>query len=760
MRHRFASLLLMMLWCIIVVAGPVGLEQARGRAAKFMKTLNGSSLLPVERPEYAPARSINGTAPSADTPAFYVFNAEGDNGFVIVSGDDKTDEILGYAVNGSFDADNMPPNVKAWFQGYTEQIAMLETFVPQKSAGENTNQWDAIAPLSATRWNQGAPYNNNCPLHDGARSVTGCTATAMAQIMKFHEWPQDRTRSIPAYTTETEKLFVSSLRSTTFRWGEMKNSYGPNDKGDAVAELMRYCGQSIKSDYSNIMTGAFTVDVMHALKTYFGYDHNIEYKNMEFYSLSEWERLIYDELEAGRPVYHAGYSMNGGHAFLCDGYDGKGLYHFNWGWGGMYDGYFRLSLMNPESGGIGSGSSDGYSFAQEIIVGIQPPTGEELNPHYFEPFSEQLDGTTMYCFFYNPHMEVITANVGFAVIDENNNVQKVLKDCGPITLKGELSEYQVKSLDFSKDNIILPKGTYRIATVCRLMDQEQWKRVGSYQNYFQVEIDANRKVTSISQHPVIDFAVQDWKCTGNLVAGMEQNVSVTLQNKADEVSTLLYLFANKGEEMGAAHSRATVLMKRDETMELNLTFLPDSAGVYNLWLSETEDENYISKMQVQVRPAPVKPSSLSMLSCVPDKTEVSARIRIRNYGTEPYYRGIVAILLEDLYGDGYLYATERLELPGNIEPGATKEFNFKFHGADSYSECAIYVGYYKRHTDTDVTQLGNYVHFTTDETAIEGVAATPQEMSDRTVYRLDGTVADGLLQKGVYIGSRGKVIVK
>ena len=95
------------------------------------------------------------------------------------------------------------------------------------------------------------------------------------------------------------------------------------------------------------------------MQRYFDYDANLELKRLNYYSPSEWETIIYEELQNGRPVYHAGYSMGGGHAFVCDGYDGNGMYHFNWGWGGSYDGYYKLSLMNPGVGGIGSGPADG-----------------------------------------------------------------------------------------------------------------------------------------------------------------------------------------------------------------------------------------------------------------------------------------------------------------------------------------------------------------------------------------------------------------
>lgn len=758
MRQRFTLFLLMALSCAITFAGPVDLEMARTKAAKFLKAQHGSSIVLTETPEYAPARSIKGVATSSDTPAYYVFNAENENGYVIVSGDDRTEEILGYATNGSFDMDNMPENVKAWLQGYTEQIAMLETYVPQQqNAAQYTSQWTAIAPLTKTKWNQSAPYNNQCPLHDGERSVTGCTATAMAQVMKYHEWPKDKTKSVPSYKTTTFKFTVPSLSATTFNWDGMKNTYNNGEDGSAVAKLMRYCGQAIKSNYSKLSTEAYTSDVVIALQEYFGYDQNIEMTNLSFHTISEWETIIYNELKEARPVYHAGYSMGGGHAFVCDGYDGNGMFHFNWGWGGSYDGYYKLALMNPGTGGIGSGSSDGYSYGQEIIIGIQPPTGEAAKPKYFTPHSEQVINNVMYSFFYNTHAETLTANVGFATIDKDNNIVKILKDCGPMTLKGAMSEYKYVGLDLANDGIKLTARPYRIATVCRPEGSTEWKRVGSAQKYFEVTISATGSISKLVQHPVIDLAITSWKATGNLVAGVKQNVSIELTNNKDEVYTQLYLYASPTNAMGEPDSRTAIIMKSGESAEYNLQFTPETYGPYNIWLSQTADgKSHIAKGTVDIKPAPTRPANLTLVSCTPNTTEVSASVRIKNNSTEGYYREIVAILFENLYNDGNLYSTEMLTLPGDIASGYTKDFNFQFHGANSYNQCAILIGYYANHKDANYTQLDNYVWFTTGETPVESIEGS--NTLEGPVYRIDGAKVSKPIHNSIYI-SNGKALI-
>ncbi len=758
MKQRFTLLLLTLLTFTVTFAGPVDLEQARGKAAKFMRDYNNGAQLASEEPEYAPARSVRGTQIKDADPAYYVFNAENECGYVIISGDDKTDEVLAYATNGSFDLESMPENVKAWLQGYAEQIGMLENYVPQKNeTAFKSAGYTAVAPLTTTKWNQSEPYNSRCPIHYNERSVTGCTATAMAQVMKYHEWPQNATAMIPAYTTETAKLKLSALTPTKFAWDEMKDTYTYDEEGDAVAKLMLYCGQSIKSDYTKLSTGAYTTDVATALVKYFNYDQNLELKHLDFYSISEWEKLIYDELKAGRPVFHAGVSMGGGHAFVCDGYDGNGMFHFNWGWGGSHDGYYKLALMNPGTGGIGSGSSDGYSYAQEIIIGIQPPTGEAEKPKYLQPDGETItNGTTIYSAFYNMHHKAIQSLVGFATIDKNDNVLEVLYG-GQTQL---INTYYGVAISMAQDTYgpQLSKGTHRIATVCASLNDYQWKRVGSKQNYFVVEMGDNGKVLNVSMSPVIKAKI-NCELDGNLVAGVEQKVKVTVTNEGDEMNSVIYLFASPTTTKGEPQSRAAILLKENESIDYILTFTPETSGTYNIWLTQDANGNaVIAQTQVRISPAPLLPSNLSLVKYNIDKNEVSATISIKNNSTEGYYREIEAMLYENLYNDNMVYLMERITLPGNIPSGATKTYNIKFHGAQSYNLCGILIGYYANHNDYGYTELSDMLWFTTGDTPVESIEATPTDKAP--VYRLDGTKVDAPAHNGIYISEGKKIIVR
>lgn len=326
---------------------------------------------------------------TAKVSGLYVFNVDNSGGFVIVSNDDRTEPVLGYSDSGSFDPDNMPENMRAWLQGYADEIAWLKehpdaAVSTSRRTGES-NIKTPILPLLETKWNQGEPYNDQCPEYaEGEKSVTGCVATAMAQVMYYNKWPIDPiSQEIPAYSTDFSDYSVripltSNLPITTFDWANMIDDYGngyTDSQAEAVAKLMHYCGASVRMDYGE-SSGAVTNKVADALTTYFNYESTTVSKNRNYYTYANWIELLYHELYEGRVVLYHGASTGGGHAFVCDGYQGEDYFHINWGWGGTSDSYFKLSAMNPYDQGIGGSSSkDGFSYLQGAIVGIQKHGG-------------------------------------------------------------------------------------------------------------------------------------------------------------------------------------------------------------------------------------------------------------------------------------------------------------------------------------------------------------------------------------------------
>jgi hypothetical protein len=321
-----------------------------------------------------------------DEPMFYVFAMNENGGFIIVSGDDVAKPVLGYSDDGTYDENN--PNFAYWMEMLSQEIAVAiennvqqnEQIKAQWAAFENDKpvraSGDYVEPLVKTKWNQSAPYNNLCPEISGTRTVTGCVATAMAQIMKYHEYPTTRTATIPGYTTAAKKINISQVTgTTTYDWKNMTDTYTSSSTGisaDAVAALMYHCGVSVKMDYDtneNGGSGASTSDVIPALKNYFSYDNGIAERLRDRYSYPDWINMLKTELKAKRPVLYSGQRSVSGHAFVCDGYDTDDKFHINWGWGGYCDGYFEVSALNPEAV---EGGTDGYNRDQRIITGIKP----------------------------------------------------------------------------------------------------------------------------------------------------------------------------------------------------------------------------------------------------------------------------------------------------------------------------------------------------------------------------------------------------
>ena len=380
-----------------VMAQEVSVDAAKNRALDFLsnqtagsKRAKGTKSLDV---------TLAYTSKSADKTCFYVFNAGEDDGFVIIGGDEAAREILGYCDHGSFDYETAPANFKWWLGQYTEQIAHAEKagVTGARRAKAETNRPN-IANLIPSKWNQFAPYNNLVVSetkrqlgNNAPEFVTGCVATAMAQIMYKYKYPS---RGIGSHTYHPAKYsnltFSANFEETDYDWSHMTDTYSSNSTGvsaDAVATLMFHAGVSIDMNYDTQRNGGSSASgeyIGNALVNYFGYDKSVRNEFREYYTDEAWENLVYDELAAGRPVLYSGKVENGGgHQFICDGYE-DGLFLINWGWGNLYDGSFPLTgtgALLPE--GQGAGGSDGaYTENQMITLDVMPATSENMErPH-------------------------------------------------------------------------------------------------------------------------------------------------------------------------------------------------------------------------------------------------------------------------------------------------------------------------------------------------------------------------------------------
>lgn len=333
--------------------------------------------------ESAPKMSLHSLSTAISSGAYklnttvgnlYVFSRG--VGFVVLPADDAAPALLAYSDTDNFDID-ANPSLAYWMDFYNSEIEYLKQI--GASTTNSTQSWRTarpeIKPMTKTEWNQEAPYNEMCPKVDGRGTVTGCVATAMAQILKYHNYPLHGKGAHSYFWRPGEEELTFDYENTLFQWDLMTDRYDSNSTAEsrhAVAELMYACGVSVDMDYNVGESGASTTMMAESLIDIFDYSPALWLPYRAFYGYDEWEEMIYTEIAEGRPVLYSGAGTAGGHQFICDGYSSDGFFHFNWGWGGLSDGYFLLTALNPDALGVGGGAG-GFNTSQTATLGVRPP---------------------------------------------------------------------------------------------------------------------------------------------------------------------------------------------------------------------------------------------------------------------------------------------------------------------------------------------------------------------------------------------------
>ena len=383
------------LFQVLAWAGPRSFQQAQAiaeRQAALQGIIMDQQQVSKARKQYL----LNGSSSSETATSYYVFDNGADKGFTIVSGDDELPEIVGYSAHGNSENLMKTEGCAAFLKAYQKFVAAFtqgdakarKILAEQRALkADGRYQQPKIDPLLGDiAWNQETPYNKMCPKYEGSElSVTGCVATAMAQVMMYYKYPKELKADIPAYTTATNKLKVNAIsKGEEYDWGNMLPTYTEEEynttQANAVAKLMFHCGAAVQMDYGDSSGALLRPEDM---STYFGYDADLlqeVYRSV--YTLAEWKKILDRELEAKRPIIYGGVASNeDGHQFVCDGSDGEGLYHINWGWSGDSDGYFDITLLDPDVRGTGAGTSaDGYNRDCSVIIGIAPDNGSKDEP--------------------------------------------------------------------------------------------------------------------------------------------------------------------------------------------------------------------------------------------------------------------------------------------------------------------------------------------------------------------------------------------
>ena len=392
-RHLLALSLILLCSVSALFARPLSEREARHLAEQFFHQVAYAHkvLAPAQQPlslVSAPIRQSAGvelrTLSGDKARYYYIYNRGSNAGFVIIAGDDELTPYIGYATTGQVLEQDMPEQLRAFLKACQERIDELTSSVGLRSSLRPTPRTATepaqIAPLLGNiQWNQSAPWNNQTPTDSqGEHMPVGCVATAYTQVMRYHQWPTQGEGSF-SYTEEgnSGRSHTVDFASTTYDWAHMPERY--NDPSSATSEetqalstLAYHAGVAVEMMYAPSGSGSYTPLVARALADHFRYDKRVSFKSRSNYTQSSWEQMLRAELIAARPVVYSGTGSGGGHAFVCDGYDMEGLFHINWGWGGMSDGYFNLNYLVPSDLGIGGGAGGGFSLGQGAVVGIKP----------------------------------------------------------------------------------------------------------------------------------------------------------------------------------------------------------------------------------------------------------------------------------------------------------------------------------------------------------------------------------------------------
>ena len=370
MKRLFVrSLLSVIAWMVVcpMNAQRVSKEAALLKAQAFLSNNTDGDQSTRRTPRHAPRLVL-----ANDATELYIFNDEANGGYVIVSGDERMPDVLGYSYDDQYVEGDVPCNMQSILDGYATQVRYLRQHPEAKASIRRAAERAPIEPLISCKWNQFEPFNNKCPEVNGEHCATGCVATAMAQIMYYHRWPKQTSEVIPSYTTSTNKIKMPEIPVTTIDWDNMVDIYRgwgeetPANE-DAVATLMLLCGSSARVDYDPSGSASIDSRALEAFPKYFDYDDALSLLYRDWFDEEEWEQMIYDELHDGRPVFYSGSGVGEGHAYLVDGYDKDGFYHMNFGWGHTHasSGYYLFT-----------GPLEGYNRNQMAIVNIKPASSD------------------------------------------------------------------------------------------------------------------------------------------------------------------------------------------------------------------------------------------------------------------------------------------------------------------------------------------------------------------------------------------------
>lgn len=767
---------------MISVAAPVNEQTAKKTAQDFIKR-QMPTLTRGEAVELT--RAITGIA-DGDDAGIYVFNSQ--KGFVVISANDELPAVLAYSNGDIYNAQTAPPAMKEMLEAY--HYAATATTITRTSVPTHAN----ISPLIKTTWDQNAPYNLQTPKGSSVEHCpTGCLATALAQIMYYHQYPN------------------------YFEWSKMKTSYKSTDTGDeanAVAKLMADVGEKIFMDYGDSESSARFIDACEALRYDYGYSETTEFVERSCYTAQSWDELLYDELAANRPVFMGAQSMSstgqGGHAFVIDGYEvknGTGYFHVNWGWGGSSDDYFLISVLNPKYQYTGGhAGSSGYSYSQNAIIGAQPAAKPmEKNTRFHTSFCYIVDDKHTYTRSSSSE-DFPKLKLKFSLFNNALPKESRYYECAIAIYKGSeliqiLHEKSIKDLnngnplDYGRggqlqvDGITLGKnlsnGIYQIRILSREEGKSDWAwAIEAACRYIEFTINDNTMTTATfgnkeEYESDSDFIINSVDVSGSMKVGEPLTITINVTNNHMPNNAPIFLWGNASISEGANSFQCLggggTNLSPGETGDLVLEYTPQRSGDFKFILcgSSSNCNTPLSTFDVSVSGmyfimelAVENSKPQSDQTNKVDGTTLEGTVKLSNYGSEAYNNNVYV----RLYGLDDKDHNKNVSNPAQIAIGETVDIPFSFENLIPNNRYILLITVMDGENKKPLNYIINdnntftyYFKYVYQMTAGTGVDILKVDSVDPDVYNMQGVLlgkASELktLPKGVYIINKKKII--
>lgn len=785
--RRVYSLAISLIFTLFALAAPITPRQALQKAKSFAGAHHHNTNIRLKKAYTSVKNDVEAN--------YYIYNIGQDEGFVVVSGNDQTDMILGYTDHGTFDYEQMPENMRVWLSSYDHEISVMrrQTTMPLKVSQAHPS--NVIQPLISTTWAQTYPYNSKCPKVDGVNCKTGCTATALAQVLRYHQYPTGKTTKIPSYTTSTLKIQMPELAATTFDWSKMPDILtedSPQAEIDEVAKLMLYCGQATDMNYTPSGSGAYSYKIPDRLPLYFGYPKTMHYLYRESYNEAEWDSLLVRELLNNRPVIYTAYTNLGqGHTFICDGYDGNGLYHINWGWNGVGNGYFRISVAHATDENLNEEIKNYHlSMRQTALVGLKSAGEDEyVAPEdYYRAYSRpslkngriysrtssdtDFSNITFKQSFVNTSSSSKKLSHGVGLYDEAGMLVSVLSSSTANLSAGSSKNYEVSDLSFGSS---ISEGHYTLKAIYKRSSTGSWIPMsGTDKNYLKAEISDTAMI--LTPVPKADFQVNSLRMDDDFL-------TIDMDNPDEEFFGVIYLRKQDPS------TESIIQVSND-----NLSFEALSSTTFQLFINDDVDfslEDYPFYLSVDEYDTQFFYSSLSETEGILEKQieilnqneetgevigdRIICRLVVQNTGTEAYSDYITMTLKDE---EDIVVSSEKTFL--ELDAGEETVLNYEIPLVDFTKNYVLTATHMKNtytweETSTDVLSVAKGgIYWTKDGSMKTQKAATkfvvPEEAlainlhnaytsnvtpnsNPNTIYMLDKTVPRGLVGKNNVNGS-------